>query len=170
MSSHPADDFPYDEVRPEFHRESQVSFRTAQSMRALTSGSGARTDRPTGPVQASPIGLVVPLALPSQDVLAPGRIRSKYSSFGPSHPWKSDVITLADRPKETYPRSRPVPAYSVGLLRPSHEGSTETKSSEDSLSIVSMGAPEMMVYRTRLPSSLHPLLPVIIGKSEQHHQ
>jgi hypothetical protein len=168
MSRHPADDFPYDEVRPEFHRESQVSFRTAQSMKALTSGSSARIDRSTEPVQASPIGLVVPSALPSQEVLAPGRIRSKYSSFGPTHPWKSDVMTLADRPKETLPRSRPVPAYSVGLLSPTYEGSTETKTSEDIPSFATVGAPEMMVYRTRLPTSLRPLLPVIIGKSEQH--
>jgi hypothetical protein len=168
MSSHSADDFPYDEVRPEFHRESQVSFQTAQSMSALTSRSGARIERPTGPVNASPIGLVIPSGLPEQEVLAPGRIRSKYSSFGPTHPWKSDVMTLGDRPKESHPRSRPVPAYSVGLLNPTSESVAEFKSAEDIPSFVTVGAPELMVYRTRLPCSLHPLLSVIIGKSEQH--
>jgi hypothetical protein len=155
MNDHAKDDYPYDEARPEFHPERQLQFQTSVSMRSISSefvideaGESKHPDPFSAPRAVSSLG------------------KTRYLS----HPWKWDLSALQDKPMESLYRSRPSPSYSVGLLSPRSEVPTRVKSSAESQvsSAIAVGEPRNQVFRTSLPLSLIPLLPVIVARCEQH--
>jgi hypothetical protein len=165
MSDCAKDDCPYDEARSELLPEQQLQFQTSTSMRSL-SGKFVIEASHRHSAQKDGIGE----SKHQNTVSVPRDVSSLGKTRYLSHPWKWDLSALQDKPMGSLYRGRPSPSYSVGLLSPRSEPATSATPSGGPLvtSVVAVGEPRHQVFRTILPPSLLPLLPIVVAQCEQH--